>query len=60
MPDLSGIQYVLFAGLGALIGLAVSAVIGVFAIFFPELWPWVFVPVGVGAVVGFGAAIFIK
>jgi hypothetical protein len=51
---LDGIEYVLFAGVGALAMLfTVTPVLALLAIWFPALWAWAFVPVGVGALAGF-------
>lgn len=61
MIDMRGIEYPMFAGLGALVMLCtVTPVLAVLAIFFPVLWGWVFVPVGFGAFAGLIAAVFIK
>jgi len=58
---LKGIEYPLFAGLGAILMMStVSPILAALAFFFPVLWGWVFVPVGVGAIVGLIAAVFIK
>ena len=55
-----GIQYPFMAGCGALLGLLVSLLLCVVAIFVPSLWPYVLAPVGVGAVIGFVWAGFIR
>ncbi|MBL9048479.1 MAG: hypothetical protein JNK19_00015 [Tabrizicola sp.] len=61
MIDMRGIEYPIFAGLGAILMLCtVTPVLTVLAIFFPVLWGWVFVPVGLGAFVGMIVAVFIK
>lgn len=61
MIDLRGIEYPLFAGLGALLMLFTATPgLAVLSLFFPALWAWVFVPVGVGALVGLIFAFFIR
>lgn len=61
MIDMRGIEYPLMAGLGAIAALATATpILVVLALFFPALWAWVFVPVGVGAIIGLIAAAFMK
>ncbi len=61
MIDTRGIEYPMFAGLGALLMLfTVTPVLAFLAIWFPALWAWVFVPVAVGAGFGFLFAVFLK
>lgn len=61
MLDLRGIEFLMFAGLGALAMLfTVTPILAVTAFFIPALWPWVFVPVGVGAIGGFLFAAVLK
>ena len=61
MIDLRGIEYLMFAGLGALVMLCTATpLLAVLALFFPVLWGWVFAPVAFGAFVGMIAAVFIK
>ena len=61
MIDLRGIEYPLMAGLGSIVALATATpILAVLAIFFPALWAWVFVPVGVGAIIGLIAAAFMR
>lgn len=61
MIDMRGIEYPMFAGLGALLMLfTVTPVLALLAIWFPALWAWVFAPVAVGAGVGFVFAAFLK
>lgn len=58
---LQGIEYPMLAGLGAIVMLATATpILAVLALFFPVLWGWVFVPVGVGAIAGLIAAVFVK
>lgn len=61
MIDMRGIEYPMFAGLGALVMLFTATLaIAVLALFFPVLWGWVFAPVALGAVIGLIVAAFIK
>lgn len=60
MIDMKGIQYPIFAGIGALIGLCVSAPVCLAAIFFPSLWAYAFAPVWIGAIIGFVWAAFVR
>jgi len=61
MIDMRGIEYPLMAGLGSIVALATATPsLIVLALFFPTLWAWVFVPVGVGAIIGLIAAAFMK
>lgn len=61
MIDMRGIEYPMFAGLGALVMLfTATPAIAVLALFFPVLWGWVFAPVALGAVIGLIVAAFIK
>ena len=61
MIDMRGIEYLMFAGLGALLMLfTVTPVLAFLAIWFPALWAWVFVPVAIGAGVGFVVAVVVK
>lgn len=52
---LDGIQYPIFAGLGALIGLVIGVpLIAALGFIWPALWGvWLFAPVAAGAVIGF-------
>lgn len=58
MIDLKGMKYPLFAGMGALAGLFVSAPLSLIAVFFPAVWVYAFAPVWVGAIIGFVWAAF--
>lgn len=58
MIDLNGIQYPIFAGVGALLGLFVSAPLCLVAIFIPTLWAYAFAPVWIGAIIGLVWAAF--
>ena len=61
MMDLRGIEYPMFAGLGAIVMLCTATpVLAIFAIWFPALWAWVFAPIAFGAVAGLIAATVIK
>jgi hypothetical protein len=61
MIDMRGIEYPMFAGLGALLMLfTVTPLVALFAIFWPVLWGWVFAPVAIGAFVGMIVAVFVK
>lgn len=61
MFDLKGLEYPLFAGGGAIIGLFIgSPIIGILSIFFPALIPWIFAPVAAGAVIGLLAALKVQ
>lgn len=59
---LDGIQYPIFAGLGALLGLIVGVpILAVLGFIWPALWgAWLFSPVAVGAVIGFIFAGFLR
>lgn len=59
---LDGIQYPIFAGLGALGGLAIGVpILALLGFIWPALWgAWLFSPVAIGAVAGFTFAGFIK
>lgn len=58
---LQGLEYPMFAGLGALLMLfTATPVLALLAIFFPALWGWIFVPVAFGAVAGLIVARFIE
>lgn len=58
---LQGLEYPMFAGLGALLMLfTATPVLAILAIFFPTLWGWVFAPVAFGAVSGLIFARFIE
>lgn len=61
MIDLKVIEYPMFAGLGAIIGLAVGTpVLTLLALIFPTLWAWIFAPVALGVVAGLIFAALIK
>lgn len=51
---LDGIEYPIFAGVGALIGLVIGTpVLALLGFIFPALWgAWLFSPAAVGAVLG--------
>ena len=58
---LQGLEYPMFAGLGALLMLfTATPILALLAIFFPALWGWIFVPVAFGAVAGLIFARFIE
>lgn len=59
---LAGIQYPIFAGLGALLGLFVGVpILAALGFIWPSLWgAWLFTPVALGAVAGFIFAGFLK
>lgn len=52
---LEGIQYPIFAGLGALIGLVIGVpLLAALGFIWPALWgAWLFTPVAAGTVIGF-------
>ena len=61
MIDLKGIEYLMFAGLGAIAGLAIGVpILTLLALIFPTLWAWIFTPVALGAVAGLIFAAFIE
>lgn len=61
MIDMRGIEYPMFAGLGAILMLCTATpTLALLALFFPFLWGWVFVPVGVGAIAGLIFAALLK
>lgn len=50
---LKGIEYPIFAGLGALLGLFVGApVMALLSLAIPGLWAWSLVPCAIGALIG--------
>ncbi len=58
---LKGIEYPIFAGVGALLMLfTASPCLALLALIFPALWAWVFVPVAIGALFGLIVAFFIE
>lgn len=61
MIDLKGIEYVIMAGAGAILGLVLGVpIMAALATFFPVLWPWILAPCGAGAVLGLVVARFIQ
>ena len=60
MIDMNGIQYPIFAGIGALAGLCLSLPVCVVAVFFPALWAYAFAPVWIGAIIGLVWAAFVR
>ena len=59
---LDGIQYPIFAGLGALIGLFFGVpILGLLGIIWPALWgAWLFAPVAIGVLLGLISAGFMR
>lgn len=57
MPDLSGMIYVLYMGLGALAGLILSIPFWVVSIWVPEFAQWAVIPAPVLSLAGLFAAI---
>ena len=60
MIDLSGLQFFLFAGFGALAGLLISVPLCLIALFFPAIWAYAFAPVWGGAIIGLVWAAFVR
>lgn len=60
MIDLSGIEYPLFAGLGAILGLVIDIPLAVIAIHWPEVWSYMWIAPVLGTVVGLIGAAFVK
>lgn len=60
LPDFSAVFFLAFIGFGAVVGCCFAPVIALAALFFPALWPWLFVPVPLCALGGLIVALVLK